>query len=367
MYDYVVVGAGSAGCVLASRLSEDPACRVLLLEAGGPDRSPFIHMPAGITKLMESEYDWAYWTVPQARMKGRRMYWPRGRTLGGSSSMNAMIYVRGQTSDYDHWRQLGNEGWSFDDVLPYFRKAERNEELDGPLHGLDGLLNVAGLRYRNPLSEVFLAAAEEAGIPRNADFNGAGQEGCGFYQVTQRNARRCSAAVAYLRPAMQRPNLTVATRAMALEILLEKGRAVGVRYAEGGAVKSARAEREVIISGGAINSPQLLLLSGIGPAEELKAVGIDCRHHLPGVGKNLQDHLNVNVIVRCEKPLTYDGQDRPLPSLVNGFRFLFGKTGPATSNIAECGGFIRSSLAPETPDIQLHFIPAYVIDHARVK
>lgn len=367
MFDYVVIGAGSAGCVVASRLSEDPDCRVLLLEAGGPDRSPFIHMPAGITKLMESEYDWAFRTVPQPRMKGRRMYWPRGRTLGGSSSINAMIYVRGHARDYDHWRQLGNEGWSFEDVLPHFRKAENNEQFADALHARGGPLNVAALRYRNPLSETFLAAAEEAGIPRNPDFNGPEQDGCGFYQVTQKNARRCSAAVAYLRPAMGRPNLTIATRAQALGIMLEKGRAVGVRYAEGGVVKSARAEREVILCGGAISSPHLLLLSGIGPADELHAAGVECRHNLPGVGKNLQDHLNVNVIVRCEKPLTYDGQDRPLPSLVNGARFLLGKTGPATSNIAECGGFIRSSQSLETPDIQLHFIPAYVIDHARVK
>lgn len=366
-FDYIVVGAGSAGCVVASRLSEDPAVSVLLLEAGPADKSPFIHMPAGITKLMETEHDWAYWTVPQARMNGRRMYWPRGRTLGGSSSINAQIYIRGTPLDYDHWRQLGNDGWAFDDVLPHFRKAENNERLNDAFHARGGPLNVADHVYRNPLSHVFIEAAQEIGLPVNVDFNGAAQDGVGFYQVTQKAGKRCSAAVAYLRPATDRPNLTVVTGALTTRVLLERERATGVEYAIGKSTATARARREVVLSGGAINSPQLLLLSGIGPADEVRAAGVEPRHDLPGVGKNLQDHLNVNVIVRCEQPVTYDGQDKLVPSLVNGFKFLVGKPGPANSNIAECGGFIRSRDGLASPDIQLHFIPAYVIDHARVK
>lgn len=368
MYDYIVVGAGSAGSVVASRLSEDPAVKVLLLEAGGPDKSPFIHMPAGMSKLMRSEMDWNYRTAPQKRMKDRRMYWPRGRVLGGSSSMNAMIYIRGHARDYDLWRQLGNEGWSFEDVLPYFRKAENNERLGHEkLHGQGGPLNVADLVYRNPLSEVFLQAAEEIGIRPNPDFNGADQTGSGFYQVTQKNVKRCSAAVAYLRPAAERPNLTIKTHSLTQRVVVEKGRAVAVEYRDADGVHTIRASREIVLSGGAVNSPQLLLLSGIGPADELRAVDVEPIHNLPGVGKNLQDHLNVNVIHRCERALTYDGQDKPLPSLVNGLKYVIGKTGPATSNIAEAGAFIASSPSAASPDIQFHFIPAYVIEHATIK
>lgn len=366
-FDYIVVGAGSAGCVLVNRLSEDPNVRVLLLEAGGPDKSPFIHMPAGITKLLETEHDWAYWTIPQSRMKGRRMYWPRGKTLGGSSSINAMIYIRGNPLDYDHWRQLGNTGWSFDDVLPLFKQAENNERLDGLLHGKGGPLNVADHIYRNPLSHIFIEAAMEKGYKINTDFNGEAQDGIGFYQLTQKKGRRCSAAVAYLRPALERPNLTIRTHAHVRRIVLEKDRAVGIEYQDKSGNHLIHADSEIILSSGAINSPQLLLLSGIGPVDELKAVGITPRHNLPGVGKNLQDHLNINVIVRSEKPLTYDGQNKPIPALINGIKFFMGKPGPANSNIAECGGFLRSQASLASPDIQLHFIPAYVIDHARVK
>jgi len=364
-YDYVIVGAGSAGSVLASRLSADPDCKVLLLEAGGSDRSMLIRMPAGIARLSTPRFNWLYDTAPQAAMKGRRLYWPRGKTLGGSSSINAMVYIRGQSQDYDHWRQLGNVGWSYADVLPFFRKAEHNERLADEWHGRDGPLNVADRRYTNPLSPVFVAAAEAAGIPRNDDFNGAEQHGCGLYQVTQKDGQRWSAASAYLRDAMRRPNLTVATASQATRIRLEHGRAVGVDYRRKGKSLTARAEREVLLAAGAINSPHLLLLSGIGPAEQLRAVGGEVIHHLPGVGRNLQDHINVNIIAACTEKITLDGMSGGLAALKVALEFALYHTGPGTSNVAEAGAFVSSCGDDETPDIQFHFIPAQVIDHGR--
>ncbi|HYM31674.1 MAG TPA: choline dehydrogenase [Candidatus Cybelea sp.] len=368
MYDYIVIGAGSAGCVVANRLSEDPDAKVLLLEAGGPDTSPHIHMPAGIINLVDSpKFNWNFWTEPQPRMKGRKMYWPRGKTLGGSSSINAMVYIRGHRRDYDQWRQLGNTGWGYDDVLPFFRRAENNERIADDFHGRGGPLNVAELVYRNPLTSVFVEAAMESGIPRNDDFNGKEQEGTGFYQVTQKGAKRCSAAVAYLRPAMKRPNLTVITNALTSRVLMEKGRATGVEYAAKGRKEKAFASAEVILCGGAINSPQILMLSGIGPADELRQAGVQAIHDLPGVGKNLQDHLDINVIRECTQPITYDGLTT-LPKQVKlGLQFLLFKDGPATSNVAEAGGFVKSDARIASPDIQFHFIPAYVIDHGRIK
>ena len=364
-YDYIIVGSGSAGSVLANRLSAKPEIKVLLLEAGGSDNSFYVRMPAGIANLSGPRFNWGYETAPQAAMKGRRMYWPRGRLIGGSSSVNAMVYMRGQPADYDHWRQLGNAGWSYDDVLPYFKKAERNERLHDRFHGADGPLNVAERPYTNPLSHAFVEAAQQAGLPFNPDFNGALQLGCGLFQVTQKNGRRWSAASAYLHPAAARENLTIVTKAQATRVLIENGRAVGVEYARGRRRHTARASQEVVLAAGAINSPQLLLLSGIGPAEELRARGVSVVHDLPGVGKNLQDHLNVNIVQRAKRGSALDGKNCGLAPIGVALEYLFYGTGPGTSNVAEAGAFAISELGAANPDVQYHFIPAQVVNHAR--
>ncbi|MGA2817159.1 MAG: choline dehydrogenase [Xanthobacteraceae bacterium] len=364
-YDYIIVGAGSAGSVLANRLSAKPEAKVLLLEAGGSDKSFFVRMPAGIANLAGPRFNWGYETAPQPAMNGRRMYWPRGRIIGGSSTVNAMVYMRGQPADYDHWRQLGNAGWSYDDVLPLFKKSERNERLHDEFHGADGPLNVAERPYTNPLSHVFVEAAQQAGLPLNPDFNGAVQLGCGLFQVTQKNGSRWSAASAYLHPAATRENLTILTKAQATRVLIEKGRAVGVEYVRRGKRHMARAAQEVLLAGGAINSPQLLLLSGIGPAAELRSLGVRVALDLPGVGKNLQDHLNVNIVQRATKGVTLDSKGRGLGTIPVALEFLLYKTGPGTSNVAEAGAFAISNLGAATPDIQYHFIPAQVVNHAR--
>ncbi|MET0755769.1 MAG: GMC family oxidoreductase N-terminal domain-containing protein, partial [Pseudoxanthomonas sp.] len=275
MYDYIIIGAGSAGCVLANRLSEDPSVKVLLLEAGPRDWHPFIHMPAGLAKLVgQKGVNWNYDTAPEPQLDNRRLWWPRGKVLGGSSSINAMCYIRGVAGDYDDWADGGAEGWDWNSALPYFKRSERNSRGADALHGADGPLYVSDLRYTNPLSSVFIEAGQQAGFAHNADFNGAEQSGVGLYQVTQKNGARCSSAVVYLQPARARPNLDVLTGALVRRIVLENGRAVGVAYASGGQEIQARAEREVLLSGGAINSPQLLMLSGIGPADHLQEHGI---------------------------------------------------------------------------------------------
>jgi choline dehydrogenase len=362
-YDHVIVGAGSAGCVLADRLSADPARRVLLLEAGGRDWHPFIHMPAGIAKLATSpRHNWNYTTEPEPHLDGRRLWWPRGKVLGGSSSINAMCYIRGVPEDYDGWAQAtGDARWAWSHVLDYFKRSENNTRGGDAWHGADGPLTVSDLRQRNPLSEAFVDAAVAAGFARNADFNGAQQAGFGFYQVTQRDGARCSTAVAFLRRARGRDNLTVLTRAEAMRVLFSSQRAVGVDYRHHGRLKRAEAG-EVILAGGAINSPQLLMLSGIGPAAHLAEHGIALRQDLPGVGANLQDHLDVCTLVRCTQPITYDKTSDVRVAM----EFLFRRTGVGTSNIAECGGFVRSRHATEARcDVQFHFVPALLDDHGR--
>jgi choline dehydrogenase len=361
-YDYIIVGAGSAGCVLAGRLSENPGTRVLLLEAGGKDWHPFIHMPAGLAKLIGLEFlNWSYETEPQQQMNGRRLYWPRGKVLGGSSSINAMCYCRGHRKDYDSWAESGAAGWDYDGVLPYFIKSEDQENGASEFHGAGGPLGVRNLRHTNPLSSVFLEAAVQAGFNRTDDFNGPRQRGFSQYQVTQRNGRRCSAAVAYLRPALGRSNLTVSTHSLAEQIILDGERAAGVKYRRKGKLQTARGG-QVILSSGAINSPQLLMLSGIGPADHLRSVDLGVRHDLAGVGKNLQDHLDVCTLISSHHRGTYD----QLSDIVVGLRYLFGRKGPGSSNIAEAGGFIVSRHAEDDrPDIQMHFVPALLDDHGR--
>ncbi|MCA1779967.1 MAG: choline dehydrogenase [Xanthomonadaceae bacterium] len=362
-FDYVIVGAGSAGCVLANRLSADPNCRVLLLEAGPRDWNPFIHMPAGLAQLVRfKSLNWSFTTEPEANLNNRRLYWPRGRVLGGSSSINAMCYVRGHASDYDDWRDMGNPGWGYDDVLPYFCRSEDQSRGASEMHGTDGPLSVSDLQHVNELSRVFIQAAEQAEYFRNVDFNGPVQRGFGLYQVTQRAGRRCSSARGYLRPVLERPNLTVRTSAMTLKLLLQGRRALGVEYRRRGVNRQARAEREVLLCGGAINSPQLLMLSGIGPAHGLEQAGLKVRHELAEVGANLQDHLDVMTLTRCSQPVTYDH----LNELMVGLQYYLHGEGIGTSNIAEAGGFLTSRRAQrDRPDIQMHFVPALLDDHGR--
>ncbi|MEQ1648906.1 MAG: choline dehydrogenase [Hyphomicrobiaceae bacterium] len=363
-YDYIIVGAGSAGCTLAHRLGEDPHVRILVLEAGGPDTSFFLKMPSGFAALGEgSPYNWHYRTEPQAHCNNRQMYWPRGRTLGGSSSINAMLYIRGNAWDYDYWRQLGNDGWSFQDVLPYFKKSQHQERGGSLLHGIGGPLNVTDQVTVATVSQVFVEACRQAGYPINADFNGPEQEGIGTYQVTQKNAQRWSTASAYLRPALARGNVTVLTGAQVARVKIEKGQAVGVDYRYDGKDQTTRANREVILAGGAINSPQLLMLSGVGPAEHLKSKDIKVEADVPGVGANLQDHLDASTLYHCTTRETFDTANK----LATLARYIFTKTGPGTSPIAEAGGFLKTQNGLSAPDIQLHFIPAFVIDHGRTK
>jgi choline dehydrogenase-like flavoprotein len=367
-FDYVIVGGGSAGCVLAARLSEDPQVRVALLEAGPPDANVLIHCPAGLALLAKNgQANWAFATVPQKGLNGRRGYQPRGKVMGGSSSVNAMVYMRGHRDDYDHWASLGNEGWSYDDVLPYFKRAEHNERGADAFHGTGGPLNVMDLRSPNRFGPVFVEAGQQAGFPHNRDFNGAQQEGVGMYQVTHRNGERFSAAKAYVTPNLSRPNLKVITGAHATRILLEGKRATGVEYLQGGATQQVRARREVLVCGGALMSPQLLMLSGIGPADHLKQHGIAVVHDAPGVGANLHDH--VDVVQVFDAPHLKDLFGLSLPGIVRAIKGIFEwrdyRTGMLTTNFAEAGGFIRSSPEEAIPDLQLHFVIGKLVDHGR--
>jgi choline dehydrogenase len=359
MYDYIIVGAGSAGCVLARRLSDNPQISVLLLEAGGSDEQREVHIPAAFSKLFKGPCDWAYTTEPQDHLHGRRLYWPRGKLLGGSSSMNAMIYIRGQRTDYDRWHDLGNKGWNYSGVLPYFRRAEDQERGPSEYHGVGGPLHVADLRTINPVSRAFVEAGVELGLPHNQDFNGPEQDGVGYYQVTQRRGRRHSAAAAYLKPVLDRPNLTVRTHTHVTRVRFEGHRAAGVLALENGKPVEYRAGREVLLSGGAINSPQLLLLSGIGPGDALRSLGIPVVADLPGVGQNLQDHLAAPVAYACTCPVSLSGAE----TFANLLRFLLLRRGPLTSNIAESGGFVRTRPGLPAADVQFHFAPVFYLDH----
>ena len=355
-FDYIVVGAGSAGCVMAARLSEDPATRVLLLEAGPPDDRREIQVPVAFSKLFHSEVDWDYRTEPQPGLNGRTVYWPRGKTLGGSSSTNAMIYMRGHPADYDGWEKLGNEGWSWDEVLPYFKRSEHNERGADAFHGTGGPLNVSDLRHVHPVVRAIVESGKQMGWPENNDANGATQEGIGVNQVTMKGGKRWSAASAYLKPAMNRANLVVRTRARTERLTFDGRRATGVQFMEGGAYPfSATARREVILCGGAINSPQLLMLSGVGPAAHLKEVGIDVLLDLPGVGQNLQDHLATSVTHLLKEPISMLNASKPRHLV----QWLTRGTGMLASNVAEGNGFIRTR--PELPAPDLQFVFAAVI------
>ncbi|HET9902248.1 MAG TPA: choline dehydrogenase [Xanthobacteraceae bacterium] len=353
-FDYIIVGAGSAGCVLANRLTASGRDKVLLLEAGPKNRHPWLHIPLGYGKLFtDRRFNWCYETEPQPECHGRRVIAPRGKVLGGSSSINGLIYIRGQHEDFDHWRQLGNVGWSFEDVLPYFRKAEANERGADAYHGADGPLAVSNPRDRHPLAEAYIEAAVQCGYPRNDDFNGARQEGAGHYQTTTRNGLRCSAAVGYLKPALKRPNLTVVSEALASRILFEGRRAVGVEYFVGNEKRAARARGEVIVSGGAYNSPQLLQLSGLGPADLLREHGIAVVADMPGVGDGLNDHYAGRIILRVNQPITLNDAVRTWHGKVKaGLRYGFSRRGYLTVAAIAAGCFLKAHPSSDTPDCQ---------------
>ncbi|MFZ2076173.1 MAG: choline dehydrogenase [Xanthobacteraceae bacterium] len=357
-FDFIIVGAGSAGCVLANRLTESGRHRVLLLEAGGHDRHIWIHIPLGYGKLFDNaKVNWLYKTEPEPELNNRQIIQPRGKVLGGSSSINGLLYIRGQHEDYDHWRQLGNTGWGFADVLPYFRRAEDQQRGADDFHGVGGPLAVSDVCEPHPLCEAFIEAAQRAGVPRNDDFNGATQEGAGYFQLTAKNGRRWSTAVGYLRQARRRRNLAVVPNALASHILFSGRRAVGVQYHQHGVPHTAYADGEVIVSGGAFNSPQLLQLSGLGPAKILRDLGIEVIADMPGVGADLQDHLQIRMQYRCTEPITMN-------DVINhwrhrygaGLRYIMSRKGLLTIGAGYAGAFLRTRPELATPDVQVHFL-----------
>ncbi len=359
MYDYVIVGAGSAGCVLANRLTEDNKTRVLLLEAGGRDTSPWIHIPVGYAMtLKDPKVNWLFETEPDPGTNDRVHTWPRGKTLGGSSSINGLLYVRGQAEDYDGWRQMGNSGWGYADVLPYFRRSEGNERLKDGVHGGEGPLNVSDPTTLNPVSDAMIDAGVQAGLPRRDDINGEEQEGIGYFQLTVKNGMRWSAAQAYLRPAMKRPNLRVETNALTARVLFDGRRAVGVAYERDGEVLEARAGKEVILCGGAINSPQLLELSGIGNPDVIRAQGLDVVQALPGVGENLQDHFVTAVRHRITQPVTVNDQMRGFTFIREVMKYALRREGLLTLSAAHLYAFVKTRPELATPDVQFHILPA---------
>ena len=357
-FDYIVVGAGSAGCVVANRLTASGRHRVLLLEAGGHDRHMWIHIPLGFAKLFNNaKVNWLYKSEPEPELNNRQVIQPRGKVLGGSSSINGLLYIRGQKEDFDHWRQLGNTGWAFSDVLPYFRRSEDQERGEDDLHGVGGPLTVSNVCEPHPLCEAFLTAAAQAGIPRNDDFNGPQQEGAGYFQLTAKNGRRWSTAAGYLKEARGRPNLALETDALATRVLFDGRRAIGVEYRKGGTTHTAYADGEVILAGGAFNSPQLLQLSGLGPARILRDLGIAVIADRPGVGADLQDHLQVRMQLRCTEPITANDVLNDWRHRAGaGLRYMLQRKGLLSIGAGYAGAFLKTRPELATPDVQFHFL-----------
>ncbi len=354
-FDYVIAGAGSSGCVLASRLTEDPDVSVAVLEAGGADRSFLFHWPAGFAKMTKGIASWGWSTVPQRHMANRELWYTQAKVVGGGSTINAQVYTRGNAKDYDAWADEGCGGWSYREILPYFKRAEGNERFHDDYHGTEGPLGVSAPRGALPICDAFIRAAQQYGIPYNPDFNGRQQAGSGYYQLTQRDVRRSSAATAFLKPALFRPNLKLRTGLQVRRIIVESGRAVGVEVEDGGRAKIIRARREILVTSGAIGSPRLLLLSGIGPADHLTSVGVEVVHDLPGVGRNLHDHLDLCSLAECSGRHSYDGTDRFPRSAIAAFQYYLFRTGPVTSSLFETGAFWYADDASPLPDTQFHF------------